>query len=501
MPLTLAFRAGLALVLMAIYFALAAGVIVGLCWVGQWFLRVLAAGHGSIWFLALAIGSFIAAGVILWSTFPRFDKFEPPGPEVTAEEQPALFAEIARICALTGEQLPRHVYLMFAMNAFVAQRGGIMGFGSQRVMGVGLPLMRVLQVSELRAVLAHEMGHFAAGDTRLSPWIYKTRNAIARTEINLVRVARKAAEVATLIYWLFRIVIAPFKWFGIAFMRITQSISRAQELSADRLAARIAGPEQLVEGFKKTHGGSLAHQLFLSTELSPLVEDGRLPPVGEGFSKFLETPLAAKMLEDVVAGALEDTDHDPYDSHPPLRERVEALESVDWEAIEIDPRPAIVLVENAEAIEHRLVAASIAREVTPITWEEVGQWWIARWRMTAERVARSAGALTVATIPSAPHQLRRLCEAIEGTDTASKIPNERLTEWAQPVLGTALCVAMMNAGFTLETGIGEPVHARRDGLTLEPFVDMSRYLAGELSADDWRKLWADVGLADYRLGS
>ena len=87
---------------------------------------------------------------------------EPPGPEITAADQPALFAEIAKISELTGEQMPKHVYVMYDMNAFVAQRGGIMGFGSRRVMGVGLPLMRVLGVSELRAVLAHEMGHSSA---------------------------------------------------------------------------------------------------------------------------------------------------------------------------------------------------------------------------------------------------------------------------------------------------------------------------------------------------
>ena len=63
----------------------------------------------------------------------------------------------------------------------VAERGGVMGAGSRRVMGVGLPLLDLLTVPQFRAVLAHEFGHFVGGDTRLGPWIYKTRAAIGRT--------------------------------------------------------------------------------------------------------------------------------------------------------------------------------------------------------------------------------------------------------------------------------------------------------------------------------
>lgn len=52
-----------------------------------------------------------------------------------------------------------------------------MGVGSKRVMGLGLPLLNALTVSELRAVLAHEFGHFVGGDTSLGKWIHKTRSA------------------------------------------------------------------------------------------------------------------------------------------------------------------------------------------------------------------------------------------------------------------------------------------------------------------------------------
>jgi Zn-dependent protease with chaperone function len=73
------------------------------------------------------------------------------------------------------------VYLVADVNAFVAQRGGWMELFSTRVMGLGLPLLNALTVSELRAVLSHEFGHYAGGDTKLLPWIYRARIAIIRT--------------------------------------------------------------------------------------------------------------------------------------------------------------------------------------------------------------------------------------------------------------------------------------------------------------------------------
>jgi len=69
--------------------------------------------------------------------------------------------------------MPAEVYLIAEANAWVIDRGGIMGCGSRRVMGLGLPLLQVLSVYQLRAVLAHEFGHFHGGDTKLGPWVYK----------------------------------------------------------------------------------------------------------------------------------------------------------------------------------------------------------------------------------------------------------------------------------------------------------------------------------------
>ncbi|PYS55111.1 MAG: hypothetical protein DMG13_05535 [Acidobacteria bacterium] len=105
-----------------------------------------------------------------------------------------------------------------------------MGFGSRRVMGIGLPLLQLLTVSQFEAVLAHEFGHFHGRDTRIGPWIHKTRAEIERT-INMLSLGPGPI-------WL-KVQVFPvlFVWYGNLFIRATQALSRIQEFSADRLAA------------------------------------------------------------------------------------------------------------------------------------------------------------------------------------------------------------------------------------------------------------------------
>jgi Zn-dependent protease with chaperone function len=120
------------------------------------------------------------AAAIVWAVLPRPDRFVPPGPTIRSANEPALFDVITEVAAATAQEMPSEVYLVNDVNAFVAQRGGTMRFGSRRVMGIGLPLMQAVTVQEFKGILAHEFGHYHAGDVTIGTWIHKTRGAIAR---------------------------------------------------------------------------------------------------------------------------------------------------------------------------------------------------------------------------------------------------------------------------------------------------------------------------------
>jgi heat shock protein HtpX len=130
-------------------------------------------------------------------------------------------------------------------------------------MGLGLPLLQMLSVSQLHAVLAHEFGYFHGEDTKLAPWLCKTRAAIGRTLQGL-------AECSSLLQ-------KPFLWYGKALLRITHAVSRRQEFAADEFAVCLVGSRPVSEGLKLIYGAALAFNTSWSNGVAPILSRGFHP--------------------------------------------------------------------------------------------------------------------------------------------------------------------------------------------------------------------------------
>ncbi len=91
--------------------------------------------------------------MVFWSLLPRWQKFVAHGPDLLRAEHPKHFKEIDRVAAFTGQQPPLHVSLVPEVNAFVTERGEVMGLFSTRVMGLSLGLLSSLSVAQVRGVL------------------------------------------------------------------------------------------------------------------------------------------------------------------------------------------------------------------------------------------------------------------------------------------------------------------------------------------------------------
>jgi Zn-dependent protease with chaperone function len=499
---SLLLRAVVAVALLVFFFAFALGSAAGLLWAGYHF-AIFSANHlrGQILFLAIiaALACMGSGALILWSLLPRFDKFEAPGPELQSGDQPALFAEIARIARLTGQAPPAHVYLVPQVNAFVTERGGLMGLGSKRVMGIGLPLLSVLTVAELRAVLVHEFGHFFGGDTKLGPWIYATRGALGRTVENLGsargllgddRFSMTAGAVLA-------VVMAPFGFLGGLLMRVTEAISRAQELSADALAVRTSGAQPVVTSLKKVHEASLAFGAYFEDEVVPLLRAGRLPPLAAGFQTFIKADSPAEQLAKAMREELAHAEADPYDSHPPLKERVAHAEALQAAPVEDDPRPATALLRDLPALEARLAARWDEKaKLTPVTWEESAAAFAPAWKEARAAAAKALPGVCPPDLPRGAPGIKALANQIVGPVDASE---EELRGWALGLLTGALSDLLLENGFTAQSLPGSPVRFTRGEQSLEPLLLLRSYLKNELSAEDWRARWTELGLAEKTL--
>lgn len=434
----------------------------------------------------------LAGGLgILAAALPRVDRFPDPGPELTPAAHPRLFDAITGVARSTNQAMPAQVFLVPDVNAWVAQRGGIMGFGGRRVMGLGLPLLRVLSPSELRAVLAHEFGHFDAGDTALGPWLYKTRAAIERTLENL----KDRGSWLSL----------PFVWYGKAFVRLTHGMSRQQEFAADNLAARMVGPSALRHGLEKIHRVAPAFTPYWIEEVAPLLDQGVRPPLAEGFSIFLAAPMIAQQADALLARELAEGKSDPYDTHPPLRDRLAALTGVPELPFEHEEATALSLVSDVDGLEERLmpfvVPAGAASGIVARQWEEMPKAvWLPRWATLVEKNRKQLSGLTPETVLPLVSRPKDLAVRF-GLAARPDVASDRHVHEARFLVLCAINVALHEAGWSVRTPPGGDVVFSRGTLSLVPALLLDRVAGGDLSPEAAVNEVASSGIAGRDLGT
>jgi heat shock protein HtpX len=296
------------------------------------------------------------------------DKFDPPGPLLDRAAQPKLFAQIDQVAASLNERSPSAVYLIGEPNASVADRGGVLGFGSRRVMCLGLPLFSVLTISELRAVLAHEFAHYYTGDTSLSPWVYRAQTVVIRSyknigelqdigHIHLIRVMFSLAALIIQSYFTF-------------FLRIIYLISRKQEHRSDELACLIAGKQPTIRCLEKIHYAGFFWPIYWASEVAPLLDRNVVPDIGEGFRRSLAAPSVVTFTQTGLTGLLKTVKANPFDSHPTLAERVAAMEVLNTKEHPSNEFLASSLLLQQQAVEW-LFEESKSSPVPPTSFRRV----------------------------------------------------------------------------------------------------------------------------------
>jgi len=467
-----------AIVLTILFYILAVGM--GLALIALPILEVLDAHR---FHLQLAIFGFGGGVALLSGVWPRRNVFEAPGPRITAATQPQFFKELTRVAQATQQRLPDEVYVLPEVNAWVAD------IGRRRVLAVGLPLLHVLTVTQLRAVLAHEFGHYSGGDTRLGGFLYGARRGIGQAVSEL-------SERRHLLRH-------PFRWYGNAFLRLTFALSRRQEFEADRMAAEVAGRDALIGGLEQVQRAALVYPQYWHGEAVPVLQEGYRVPLGEGFERFLRTPgvttwLQTHLSQDVHLGRA-----DPYDTHPPMAERVKAARRLrPRTAPEQDPSASTLVKPDAleEALLGFLVARPREQALQFVSWERVGQdMWGPLWREQLKEMRPHLQALTARTLPALlvkPDEWLALRMKL----SKRNVDDNRTLAGAVWMLGMALADAAFQRGLTIEAQPGEAITLRRGEEQVEPFNLVQALVQGKLTAEAFVQATEAVGLADVPLG-
>jgi len=458
---------------------------------------------GNAQLVVLAIGGVVIAATILFSIFPRRDKFLAPGPLLDRSQHPRLFEELDLIAAALNERLPREVYLIGEVNAFVTDRGGILGFGSRRVMGVGLPLLATLGISEFRGVLAHEFAHYYGGDTRLGPWVYKTHTTVARTFQNISSIGQSVG-LPPLFRVMQSIVTTILEWYFVFFLRVINFVSRKAEFRADELACIVAGTAPVAQGLRLIHGAALAWPSYWNSEVAPVIGQGSIPPIGLGFASFLKAPNIADQVDKAVADELAEGKTSPFDSHPPLKDRLSALQHLSFPEISADSLPAISLLSDAVAAELLFIETcnpDIPRgSLRQVQWSEItDKVTLPAWRSSVSSHLHLLQGYTIGHLPGAIRDLSKFAQQIKDPPGMLLTPAQRI-ERAAHLLAVATALCLIENGWVLNAHPGT-IYLQRGDEQLNVFTLVRDLRSGALTLESWEAKCRALGIAELRLGS
>ncbi|MFD7550104.1 M48 family metalloprotease [Streptomyces sp. NPDC059816] len=333
-----------------------------------------------------------------------------PGLLLTEAEEPRLWHTVRELAERVGTDPPSEIVLTADPGASVTEDARFLALvpGTRRL-HLGLPLLLGLDEAQVRAVLAHELGHYAHHDTRLVSLTVRGRTHVLRTIQHSESFARwqrkkavdghlrKAAKAAARgrarkrrkhlrrVVLLrrysgtsLRMLIRLYTAYGNHYLRSTLAVSRRQEYAADRAAARITGRAATVSALREVPVLETAHEQYLHGYALMGVEAGLLPPHGEVFGGF-GALLAARAPELAVLRAEPPlSDPSPYDSHPPVADRIERIEELPADAPgDEDARPATALLTDpgrtARALEGVALAADLRGLPRAPGWPELLQ--------------------------------------------------------------------------------------------------------------------------------
>ncbi|GHG36600.1 hypothetical protein GCM10018980_07500 [Streptomyces capoamus] len=162
--------------------------------------------------------------------------------------------------------------------------------------------------------------------------------------------------------------------YGKFYLRTSLSTARGQEFAADLSAARIAGRDATASALREIPVLSASHDFYLESYATLGLQARLLPPRGEFFGGFGRLLTARELELADLRAELPEQPAGPYDSHPPIAERVRRIEALpaDGRADEAKGAALALLTDPARtlgALEDAVLADELLRHPRAADWE------------------------------------------------------------------------------------------------------------------------------------
>lgn len=260
--------------------------------------------------VAILVGWGIVAMVVAFFKKPSAE-FPVDGQLLDETAAPRLWEELRAICTSVGADEPDQIVVGIDDNFFVTESPIRVGETTYqgRTLFVSLALLKHLHGSEADAVLAHEMAHFSGNDTLYSKL---TAPLLNRFDNYLLALHQNPITKSVFYY---------MNSFRALFELALKKHAREREFRADRIAGEVTSSSDLARALVRIS----SYSNFREKVQTRLLEEER-PLAAANIAERIESGYhshAATFVENSDMGTIS-TSH-PFDSHPPLAERLQAL--------------------------------------------------------------------------------------------------------------------------------------------------------------------------------
>jgi Tfp pilus assembly protein PilF/Zn-dependent protease with chaperone function len=291
--------------------------------------------------LILGIGGIMTALSGIRAAFVRVRPFE-MGYTVSPKEWPEIWEIAGEVADKVGTRVVDEIRVVPSAQLAVVERGSTwqrMRDRGHRVLILGVGSLYDLKLDSLKAILAHEYGHFqhrdtAGGEISLQVYTAMQNFADAIAKRGKIRWWDLAVQFLRLYHFLFR--------------RLTFGASRLQEVLADRLAVQCYGSTAFSQGLRHVIRRSVEFDLSMDRAVRDAIRS-QVPLVGF-YAPSKPPELADREQIEAIVEKILNRPTDADDSHPSPKDRFALAERVLAEDPPLSPRTAWDLVTANEDI-------------------------------------------------------------------------------------------------------------------------------------------------------
>lgn len=309
--------------------------------------------------------------------------------EVKRSEEPKLFAFIDEIVAETKTNFPKKVFLSTEVNASVFYDSSFwsMFLPIKKNLHIGMGLVNSVTHDELKAILAHEFGHFSQRTMKVGSFVYNVNQIIYNMLYdndsygNLIQkwanvsgyfsiFVAAAVKIIQGIQWILQ------KMYGIV-NKSYMALSREMEFHADEVAANVTGYMPLKTSLLRMDLADKSYNSVLNFYENKYSEGW----ISENIFKehaFIMNFYAKKqgipIINKLPEVKQENTNSfntskliikNQWASHPEIEERIAALEKIGIVKSNPNIEPASTIFKNAEETEQKLTQKLFSRVTYP----------------------------------------------------------------------------------------------------------------------------------------